>query len=279
MRRQLGVGHGELLKGPARHLDDDVVERRLEARRGLARDVVGDLVERVAHGQLGGDLGDREAGRLGGQRRAARDPRVHLDDHDLAAAGIDGELHVGAPGVDPDLADDRLGGVAQLLVLAVGQGEGGRHRDAVAGVHAHRVDVLDGADDHHVVGSVAHDLELELVPAGHRLFEHHLADGAQPQAVLGPPQALAVVGDAAAGAAHGEGGPHDQRQAEIVGGALDVGQRGGDHAARHAQADLLHGGAKLGAVLGAADGVGVGADHLDLPEVEDAALLELDRQV
>ena len=162
----------------------------------------------------------------------------------------------------------------------VGQGERRRHGDAVAGVHAHGVDVLDGADDDHVVGPVAHDLELELVPAGHRLLEQHLGDGAQSQAVLGhAAQALAVVGDAAAGAAQREGRAHDQRQAEIVRGPLDLGQRGRDDAARHAQADLLHGGAELAAVLGAADGLGVGADHLDLPEVEHAALLELDRQV
>src|SRR3546814_3007368 len=45
---------------------------------------------------LGGDLGDREAGRLRGQRRGARDARVHLDDDQLAVGGVDGELHVGA---------------------------------------------------------------------------------------------------------------------------------------------------------------------------------------
>ena len=55
---------GELLEGPARDLHHRVVERRLEGRVGLAGDVVGDLVEGVADGEQGGDLGDREAGRL-----------------------------------------------------------------------------------------------------------------------------------------------------------------------------------------------------------------------
>ena len=87
------------------------------------------------------------------------------------------------------------------------------------------------------------------------------------------PEALAVVGDAAAGAAEGEGRAHDERQAELVGGGLGLLHGLGEHAARHAQADLLHGRAELEAVLGAPDGVGVGADHLDLPEVEHAALL------
>ncbi len=217
---------------------------------------------------------------LRGQRRRARDARVHLDDDDLARLGIDGELHVGAAGVDADLADDRLGGVAQLLVLGVGEGQGRRHGDGVAGVHAHGVDVLDRADDDDVVGVVAHDLEFELVPADDRLLEHHLVDGTLAQTVLGDvPQARAVVGDAAARAAEREGRPHDERQSELAGGLLDVGRGRADRAARHAQADLLHGGAELVAILGAPDGRGVGADHLDLPEVEDAALLELDREV
>ena len=41
------VGGAELLERPARDLDHAVVERRLEARRRLLGDVVGDLVERV----------------------------------------------------------------------------------------------------------------------------------------------------------------------------------------------------------------------------------------
>ena len=76
----VGSAPRELLEGEPRHLDDDVVERRLEGGRRLPGDVVGDLVEGVADGQLGGDLGDREAGGLRGQRRGARDARVHLDD-------------------------------------------------------------------------------------------------------------------------------------------------------------------------------------------------------
>ncbi len=67
----VGVGAGELLEGEARPLDDHVVDRRLEARGRGAGDVVVDLVQAVADGQPRGDLGDREAGRLGGERRAS----------------------------------------------------------------------------------------------------------------------------------------------------------------------------------------------------------------
>ena len=117
----VGVALGELLEGEAGPLDDHVVDRGLEAGGRHAGDVVVDLIEGVADGQAGGDLGDREAGGLGCQGRGARDARVHLDHEDLLGLGIDGELHVRAARLDPDRADhgDRL--VAQLLVEAVGQ--------------------------------------------------------------------------------------------------------------------------------------------------------------
>ena len=63
-----GVGAGELLEREAGDLDDHVVQGGLEGRRGLAGDVVGYLVQRVADREPGGDLGDREAGGLGRQR-------------------------------------------------------------------------------------------------------------------------------------------------------------------------------------------------------------------
>ena len=176
VRRQPGVDAMELLEREARPLDDDVVDRRLEAGRRGARDVVGDLLERVADGEAGGDLGDREAGRLGGERRGARDPRVHLDHDDLAALRVDRELHVRAAGFDADGADHRDRLVAQALVGLVAEALLRRDGDRVAGVDAHRIDVLDRADDHDVVVAVAHHLELELAPAEHRLLDQHLAD-------------------------------------------------------------------------------------------------------
>ena len=152
LRGQRLVGAGELLEGEARHLDHHVVQGRLERGRRGAGDVVRDLVERVAHGELGGDLGDRVAGGLRGQRRGARHARVHLDDHELAGLAVERELDVRAAGLDAHRADHGGRRVAQRLELAVRQRHRRRHADRVAGVHAHRVEVLDRADDHHVVG-------------------------------------------------------------------------------------------------------------------------------
>jgi hypothetical protein len=204
LRRQRAVGLRELLEGEARDLGHDVVDGRLEAGRRLAGDVVADLVERVADGQLGGDLGDREAGRLGGQRRRARDARVHLDDHQRAVLGVHRELDVRAAGVDADLADDRERRVAHLLVFLVGQRLGRRDGDRVAGVHAHRVEVLDRADDDDVVGGRASP--RARTPSSPARSARAGSGGA---ATAGGPSAPMVElgvgpGDAAAGAAQRE---------------------------------------------------------------------------
>ena len=51
---------------------------------------------------------------------------------------------------------------------------GGGDGDGVAGVDAHGVHILDGADDDHVVRQVAHHLQLILLPAQQRLLDQHL---------------------------------------------------------------------------------------------------------
>ncbi len=67
-RAEFGRRARQLLEGPARDLRDHVVDHRLKTGRGHFGDVVSNFVERVADGQSSGDLRDREAGGLGGQR-------------------------------------------------------------------------------------------------------------------------------------------------------------------------------------------------------------------
>ena len=68
LRGQARVGLRELLEGKARDLGDHVVDRRLKGRRrGTARDLVLELIEGVAHRQLGRDLGNRKTSGLGRQ--------------------------------------------------------------------------------------------------------------------------------------------------------------------------------------------------------------------
>jgi len=90
---------------------------------------------------------------------------------------IDGKLHVGAAGLDADLAHDEEGGVAHGLVFAIGERLRGRNGDGVAGVHTHRVHIFNGADDDDVVGEVAHDLQLVFLPAENGFLDEALVDG------------------------------------------------------------------------------------------------------
>jgi hypothetical protein len=274
---QLWVGPGELLEVEPGHLDDHVVQGRLEGGGGLAGDLVADLVQGEADGQLGGHLGDREPGGLGGQGRGARHPRVHLDHDPAAGPGVDGELDVGPAGLDPDGPQHGEGVVAHLLVLAVGQGHLGGDGDRVAGVDAHRVDVLDRADDHDVVVAVAHHLELELAPAEHRLLDQHLVDRAGGEPLgndLG--ELRLVVGHATAVSAERERRPDDDRKGELAGreGLLALLDRLDDLRERHPQPGLLHRGAEGLAVLGAVDRLVVSADQLDAEALENAVVVQ-----
>ncbi len=163
------------------------------------------------------------------------------------------------------------------LVLPVGQRHRRRDRDRVAGVHAHRVDVLDRADHDDVVVAVAHQLELELLPAEHALLDQHLVHRAGGQPGGGhPAQPLRVAGQAGAGAAHRERRPEHHRQAQLVRGLEHLVQRPADPAARHVAADRADDLLEPLPVLAAADRLDVGADELDAVPVQHAGLGQLD---
>ena len=77
------------------------------------------------------------------QPRAARpaDTRVHLDDDHVPVLGVDGHLHIGTAALHAHLADDGDSGVAQSLVLLVGERLRGGDGDGVtygAGETQHR---------------------------------------------------------------------------------------------------------------------------------------------
>ena len=267
---------GELLEVEAGRLHGDVVERRLEGGAGDAGDVVRQLVERVADRQQRGELRDREAGRLRRERGRTRNARVHLDQLQLTRSRLVRELDVGAAGGDADGAGAGEGGVAEPLQLAVRQRLLRCDGPRVTRVDAHRVEVLDRADDDAVPRGVGDDLELELLPALERALDEHLADRARVEAVLDP---LAQLGararDPAAAAAERERGAHDRGNGAVV----ELLERGDDDALRHGQAGCLHRRAEAGTVFCGADRVQVGADQLDAVLGEDAVLGQLDGEI
>ncbi len=276
-RGERGVGTLELLEGKARHLDHTVVDRGLKAGGRCLGDIVDDLVERIAHGQARGGLGDGETRGLGGQCGRAAHARVHLDDDQAAGVGVHGKLHVGATGLDADLLQNGERGHAHALILKVGKGLRRRHGDGVAGMHAHGVEVLDGTHDDAVAGVVTHDLHLVLFPALDGLLDQHLVGGRELQALAHDGDELLVgMRDAAAGATEGKARAQYAGIAHALGDGLGVGHAVGIARARDLQADLGHGLVKELAVLAALDGGQVAADHLDAVLVERTVFRQLD---
>src|SRR5262249_7464075 len=151
-----------------------------------------------------------------------------------------------------------------------------RDGNAVARVHAHRVDVLDRADDDEVVRDVAHHLQLEFLPANDRFLDQDLVDGAELEAALDQVAELgAALGDAAADAAERERRADDEREldallAEVAHERPRLLDRLDDAAVRHVEADLSHRVLEELTILGDLDGLNLRADQLDAVLVEDA---------
>ena len=147
-------------------------------------------------------------------------------------------------------------------------------------MHAHRIDVFDGADDDAVIFLVAHHLHLELFPAEHRFFDQHFGGRRGVDAAFDDLDELRlVVGDAAAGAAERERRPDDGGQPDVLERFERLDQRLDLVRARRLQADLLHRLAEQFSILGLVDGVGGGADHGDVEFFQRAHLAQRQRGV
>ncbi len=176
-----------------------------------------------------------------------------------------GELHVAAAGIHPDLAQHGDAGIAHDLVFLVGQRQSRGDGDAVAGMHAHRVDIFNGADDDAVVRLVAHHFHLIFFPAQHALVDHHFTDRRRIEAGSHDHlEFFVVISDAAAAAPHGEAGTDDGRQAGDFFRRAGLVQRFDDAVLRHFQADAGHRVTEQQTVFRFIDALKLGADHLDI---------------
>jgi hypothetical protein len=88
-----------------------------------------------------------------------------------------------------------------------------------------------------------------------------------------------VVGDAAAGTAHGEGRPDDGGEAHGALHLLRLFHAVGDARTRRTEADAGHGLLELLTVLGHVDGLARGADHFDTVFFQHAVLGQVERTV
>ncbi len=144
----------------------------------------------------------------------------------------------------------------------------------------HRVDVLDRADDDAVVRVIADHLHLELLPAEHAFLDQHLPRRRGIEAALDDlDELLLVVGDAPAGAAEGERGPNDRRQADLVERRKAFGEVVGHDRARRFEADPRHRLAEQRPIFRLVDGLGLGTDHLDAVLLQDTLLVQRERGI
>src|SRR5208282_4939873 len=173
------------------------------------------FIERITDCEFGRDLGNRKASGFRRQSRRTRYARVHFDYQHAAVVGINRELHIGATGINADFAQARDRGVAHDLIFLVGQRLRRSHRDRITGMHAHRVKVLDRADDDAVIVLVAHHFHLEFFPADHRLLDQHFMGRTRFEATLDHrDEFFAVVGNPAAAAADRERWTNDGRKTD-----------------------------------------------------------------
>jgi hypothetical protein len=147
-------------------------------------------------------------------------------------------------------------------------------------VNAHRIEILDRADDDAIVVPVANDFHLEFFPADHRLFDEDFGGGRGVEAALDDLlELLAVVGDAAAGAAHRERGTDDDRVTQGLLDFLRLRQRVRDSRTRALEPDLLHRVLEEFAILRHVDGFTRSRDHLDAMAREHAFADEVERRI
>ncbi|MNB90569.1 hypothetical protein D3C75_376290 [compost metagenome] len=144
----------------------------------------------------------------------------------------------------------------------------------------HGVEVFDRADDDAVVVFITHHFHLVLFPANQRLVNQQLFGRGKIQTALANLfELFAVVGDTAAGAAHGEARADDARIADVSGNRQRFFHGVCDTGTRSVEADFLHCHVKTAAVFRFINRVGSGANHGHAELSQHALTLKLQRAV
>ena len=147
-------------------------------------------------------------------------------------------------------------------------------------MHAYGVDVLHAADGDGMVVGIPHDLKLDFLVALDGLLHQHLVHGRQGEGVQADLfQLRLVVGEAAAGAAQGEGRPEHHRVADPGSRRLGFLNGVGDFRGNDRLADGLAQLLEELSVLGLLDGSAGSAQQLHPALLENALLFQLHGQV
>ena len=212
-RRQRCIRLRKFFERKPRHLHHAVIDGRLKACRRFAGDIVLDFIKRVTDCELCRDFRDRKSRCLRRQRAGTRDARVHFNYDHPAVVRIHRKLNVGTAGLHTDLANDRERSIAHDLIFLVGKGLHGRDSDRVAGMHTHRIEILDGTNNHAVVHPIAHHFHLEFFPSDQRFLDQHFVDRREIEASRRDYiELLTIVSDPTAGSAQSERRANDERK-------------------------------------------------------------------
>ena len=269
----------ELLERPAGELKNNIIARRSVLVEAAVAPV-GNLVERVARGELSRNKRDREARRLRSESGGARSARINLDNDYATRLRIVGPLNVAAAD-DTDRLDDLKGVAFEFFFKLLGNRKERCRAEAVARMNADRVDILDKAYGDHLVLGVADDLDLELLPVKNRLFDKALSRKRRVEtACADRAEFLDIVAKSAARAAHRVGGAHDYGVTDLILDEIDgLLDSMNDTGAGSLDPEALHRRLKHLAVFAALNRVEINADYLNSVLVENTLLRELHRKV
>ena len=217
-----------------------------------------DAGELVGH-ELGGDIGHVDVADLGDQGHRAGCPGIGFQHIDCVL--VDGVLHV-HQAHHAHLAGDVRGVLADDLLILLRNFHGGDHAGGVSGVDAGLLNVLHDCG-HKGVGSVGDGVRLAL----HGILQEHIhEDGPLGGHVDGGshviPQHVVVVDHLHAPAAQNVGGADHHGVADAVGDLQGLLHGDGHAGLRHGDAQLLHHGAELVAVLRHIDDLGGGSQDV-----------------
>ena len=148
-------------------------------------------------------------------------------------------------------------------------------------MHAHGVQVFDGAHDNGVSLLVAHDFHFEFFPAEERFFnKDFVVEGCIKTAGHDGFEFFGIVSDTAAGATEGEARTDNQRPAaDGVSDCVCLGHGVGRTGAGEVQPDFEHGFLEQVAVFGALDGFCLCTDEFHLVAVQNAAFVQFHSEV
>ena len=161
-----------------------------------------------------------------------------------------------------EVAHHANGGVAHELHAGVAECHGRCNRDGIAGVYAHRIEILHGTNDANVVGGIAEQFQLKFFPSQDGFLHQYLVNGGGLQSsIQGLVEILFVVYESAAGATQGEGGADHQGESNLLRKLFSFEKRIGGFCLGYGHSQLDHPLAEFLAVFRLVDGFDVNPDQ------------------